>query len=359
MIFSRNRKSGIIEMIFVRKPFFRKKFGLMTAVPVSHKIDLLIEIEGLLFASSNECRERVIELLPKLKNPILISNMILELGEIMPLHFQELFSFCTKLKNLNLLSTTPFASTSRITYSYFGDYLIKKGIFTREQLPNIKKFDKSIDEYQHPLSKNSLAQAIYRDDIEDLNEITKNKNLEKESISFMDNERISCFDFAVFVGAEGIVSYLIKNFYEIDEDVPDYAIRGGNETIIEILSNIDLSFDNQLENAIQYHQNHTFHWLLKNYKSTEKISIEWCVEMFNTEILVFLLSDGHLINERGWNQKTALISASAINNIILARFLVNRGADKTLVDEFEKNALDYAQTNKMKKECSFNDKEEK
>ena len=329
-------------------------FLLMSVIPVTPKVDLLVEIEGLLFDGSHECWDKAMELIPKLKNPILISNLILALGEVFPLSFQELYLFCISLKNKNLICTNQiFLDTSVPLYSYIGDYLVKKGIFTKEQLPNLKPVKRTVDEYQNPLYKNDLAIAIYKDDVNTLNEISKKKNLEKEAISFMNDEHLSCLAFAAFVGAEKVVTYLVKNFYEIDEEVIDWAVRGGNENIIQFLASKNASFDNQLENAILYHRNQLFHWLVKNYHSDEKINIAWCVEMFNTEILIYLLSEGHNINERGSKQRTALIEASILNNTVLARFFVNRGADKSLCDSSEKKAIDYALTEKMKKECTM------
>ena len=326
---------------------------MMSVIPVTPKIDLLIEIEGLLFDGSHECWDKALELIPKLKNPILISNLILALGEVFPLSFQELYLLCVTLKDKKLICTTKIFHQQPI-YSYIADYLVKKGIYKKEQIPNMKQMNLTIEQYQNPLYNNDLAIAIYKDDVHALNEISKQKNLEKETISFMNDENLSCIAFAALVGAENIVTYLVKNFYEIDEDAIDCAIKGGNENIIQLVASKDVSFDNQLENAIMYHRNQTFHWLIKNYHSDENINIAWCVEMFNTEILIYLLSEGHNINERGSKQRTALIEAAALNNISLARFLVNRGADKSLVDSSDKKAIDYALTEKMKKECSFN-----
>jgi hypothetical protein len=209
-------------------------------------------------------------------------------------------------------------------------------------------FNKSVEEFAEPFLHDRLGYAILKDDVYTVDEISNVKNLEQETLSFMDNEQISPMALAAFCGSENIINYLIKNCYEIDEEAIDYAVRGGNENIIKMLASMDISFDNQLENAIQYHHNRLAHWLMKNYKSTERISVEWCADMFNTEMLVFFLSNGHAVDEPGTRGMTALHRAALYNNLPLARFLIERGANKELPDRHDKKARDMALSKKMR-----------
>ena len=318
-------------------------------IPVTQKLDLLVQVEGLLFNGEEDSLKKALELIGEIKNRILVSNMILTIGDTKPLAFETFGKFCLKLKEMKYLcESEKFLKNPFFTYSCFGDYLIKIGVFNADQMNFSIHYQKSVEEFTKPFLHNKLGEAILNDDVYSVNEISKIKNLEQEAISFMDNEQISPMALAVFCGAENVANYLIKNFYEIDEDAIDYAVRGGNENIIEKLASMDVVFDNQLENAIQYHHNQLAHWLMKHYKSTEHVSIEWCADMFNTEMLVFFLSNGHTVDELGTHNMTALHRAALLNNLPLARFLIERGANKKILENHNLKAKDLAISEKMK-----------
>ena len=99
---------------------------------------------------------------------------------------------------------------------------------------------------------------------------------------------IPYIDLAAFHGSQKIFSYLILNGYKIDSSTPSYAIQGGNMTIIHLIENRHISFDDMLMEAIFFHRNDVIDYLLSKYKC-EPINLSSCIKCFHYDFFLFLL----------------------------------------------------------------------
>ena len=127
--------------------------------------------------------------------------------------------------------------------------------------------------------KDSLAAIISNDDVEKLayNDV-------REPISALiiedSSKKLSCLAFAAFSGSLKVFKYIVINYgITLGDDLLTYAIIGGNEEILEIISGNDISFKGHAKTAMKYHRNEIAKWIIENYddhlfslKSTIKYS---------------------------------------------------------------------------------------
>ena len=112
--------------------------------------------------------------------------------------------------------------------------------------------------------------------------LMNNIKIESEYFTLF-HQVFSIADFVIYCGSVNILKYLLINNYKITKQAIGMAFQSGQEAIIELLESHDFSFDNQLANALEYHQNNLARWLIDNYRC-EKISHVECILWYNTEM---------------------------------------------------------------------------
>ena len=93
-----------------------------------------------------------------------------------------------------------------------------------------------------------------------------NKKLSLEINPYFD-ESVSLINFACAFGSIKIFKLLLMNDKNIEDKTGLYAVFGGNQEIVQILSNHDVSFNAYFEDAIQFHRNSIAQWILSNYET--------------------------------------------------------------------------------------------
>ena len=110
------------------------------------------------------------------------------------------------------------------------------------------------------------------------------------------NAEISLLNLAALLGSAKCFKYFHMNNIKINNQTPQFAIKGGNNEIIQILNQNGLSFKNCFEVSIEYNRYVLTDWLLTHYEC-EKIKLSKCVRYYNYEAFIFLFQNGDFLQE--------------------------------------------------------------
>ena len=228
----------------------------------------------------------------------------------------------------------------------FPCYLYSEKIITKddflENVPPGSNFLKHKIEYEYPTQTNELAQLIVNDDIHNFVKYFNFDEIETDK-QFIN---INGWSFSLrwlvcYCGAMNILKYLIINGLHIDRCSCVKAIQGGSEECVQFLESKGHSFNDTLRLAIEHHQNKMAEWLWENYTDTGLI-LPFCVENFNTKMLLFLINTGCFdINQQDLTKKTSLHWSVKNGDYLLADYLLLIGADKSIKELYGKMAFDY------------------
>ena len=149
--------------------------------------------------------------------------------------------------------------------------------------------------------------------------------------------------FSLIYSSRKIFKYLYLNYKEhISDSTIDDAIKGGDEEIIQLLSN-EYDFNEKLTISIKYHHHNITKWLIENYKC-EYIPPTLCIEFFNTTMFSYIIHNNpEMIERKDHLQKNSLIIASQLGNVEIVKFLILKGCDLTQKDIYGFGAEDYSQ----------------
>ena len=247
-----------------------------------------------------------------------------------------------------------------VSDSDFNKYLYLKGIIKESQCKARFKSPKqwrlkNIDYYELPLCNDSIQYYVKDDDLPNfIAKITNNNiSISDEILSILDHF-YSIPNFACFSGSLNIVKYLHTNNIKFDYKSISMAVCSGSEALIEFLSNHDFSFNNTINNAVQYHQNKIAKWIY-NFYSNDHFTLADCIESYNTEMFLFFFNEiGLDPNQPSFVMKNTSLMMSVINNdILIADIIIQKGNCIDLKNGFNKSAFDYSQTEDMKKRIQF------
>ena len=316
----------------------------------SEEIEKMIEFENVVFDCSDSSIEKAINLIKQFDLKY-VQQLICSASDI------KIYSF----KNLGLLFKHTGNLQINVTSSlHFHCYLYKKGIiqkdsFRKEEFDSLEQNLLSIENYENPVQEGSLHYIIQNDLLQEFTDkvITDNIDIQHTFIKIFSTP-FRLIDYACYCDAMNILKYMIVNDIRVTKWSTERAIQNGSENIIEFLSEKGYSFDNHLWCAIHYHQNDIAKWLFENYKH-EDFRLSDCVFYFNTELLIYFIDNTDAnINQQDYDQRTCLHYAVLYNNVILAKYLLNKGIDINIEDMSSKTALDLASSDEMKAIFNFN-----
>ena len=139
--------------------------------------------------------------------------------------------------------------------------------------------------------QDSLPYLLLHDELPELNDY----NITIEASLFaqtpINNNKPTLIQFCAYFGAEKCFRELIEKNINMDR-VSEYAIAGGNPTIIEILSNLNNDFSNCLETAALYHRYDLFEWLCKIHDDELMNSCYKCAISNNIKSLLSCFDNG-------------------------------------------------------------------
>ena len=255
----------------------------------------------------------------------------------------------------DLFELTGSCRAKLFSSSLFCQYLLVRGLIKKEDFhetgPPLEKFLKQVEEYENPLKDDTIWACILEDDVKKFVEFitVNNVNIKNERI-FINGHRYFILSFACYCSSVNIFKYLFLNQTDVDTWTIHNAVGGGSEEIIQTLESQGHSFNNTLRTAIGAHHNKIAKWLFENYKDIFFVFPD-CVQMFNTEMLLFFLYEANIninINEKGVWGKTALHYAAELNDAIDLKILLSKKADKEVKDDYDKTPYQYAESSEIK-----------
>ena len=191
-------------------------------------------------------------------------------------------------------------------------------------------------------TKDPLCKAIREDDFEQFLFIISNSTTDINNLSvqislferfaIFESDHISVIKYAAFFGAIKIFKYLLMNLSFLEDDLPKYAVAGGNFDIIHLCEEKKLSFDQCINFAIEYNRKEIVNYLLENYDLNEK-SIKIAINSFNCKALKVILDN--IISNNNEN----LIKKTILNTIINGNITIFRYINKLGLNEKMKEFL--------------------
>ena len=148
------------------------------------------------------------------------------------------------------------------------------------------------------MDSRSIESYILEDNVQKILDMSINVDFSQQNVyQTLSNDLVSYIDFAAFSGSLECFKYFIINNNSILNDKTwNYALEGGNEEIIELLSQKENTFDYKLSFSVAYHRNEISKWLYDNYKC-EELDISFFSFVWNTEMLLYFIFENKEFNE--------------------------------------------------------------
>ena len=110
-------------------------------------------------------------------------------------------------------------------------------------------------------------------------------------------EHLNVLNYAASQGSFQIFQYILINYPSmIDSSLtPKASIAGGNESIIEVIEQHGLTFENTIKIARIYHQNHLLLWLRENFRGNDVFDPYQDYVWYNTADFIFNIN---IMNKR-------------------------------------------------------------
>ena len=240
--------------------------------------------------------------------------------------FSYLFPFHTQFYGdlVSKIEIDPYLITE---YNKFTYYLYLRGIIKKEQILHFKIDETlSIEKIEQKILPSSILYNIINDNLDAfVDQYASNDKIFMEltsisSTGFMISD-ISHVNLSLLAGAIKIFKYLLLNGAILDEYSPAFAVRGGNEEIIQMLVGKGIDFSKYNHEAIAYHQNEIATWIQENF-DYDRATLHFCLSKHNTRMFLQLLSQGKSIND----ERIDLLVVSTLNGTIpILKLMISEG----------------------------------
>ena len=227
--------------------------------------------------------------------------------------------------------------------------------------------DSDIDELSLKwYDEGNITNSLINDDVDRIIEYSTTNDISKRFIRYKNNN-FSLLGLSAFASAVKIFKYLLLNDTRpnIELEVINGAISGGNEEILQILQQKNCNFLHQFKNAISYHRNNIASWLNEE-NLTQDIDPNFCIMKYNmraffysyntfpiirSEILIFAIQNDSyfalkylidmkcpldLCNSGG---DTPLLFAVNMGKFPLVKLLVENGASVNVTSDDDYNCV--------------------
>ena len=230
-----------------------------------------------------------------------------------------------------------------IETSPFTEYLVKRKIIPKSKLyMEPKMIHLSVEEFESHYTLGTLPCAVFYDDVDKVVQFSLIPSFDKETYS-ADKRRVSLISLAAFYGSIKVFRYLMINDHQITKETTECAIKGGNEDILELMMNKEISFAGMLNIAIHFHRHDIAQWIISNF-GFEQVHLTECISSFNTLGFVFFYINGADVNEQV-NGYIPIIMAAESGRIEICRFLIQHGANINAANLYGDIALTRAVNN--------------
>ena len=311
-------------------------------------IEDLVQFENLVFDCSEESLREASKLLQKF-NKIYVQKLIQCVSFFRDLYYKQLANF--------FALTTP-CEIKLFNRNYFAIYLYSRNLIKEDDLYNglyqSKYFEpQAPDYYEFSPKDGSLEYYILKDDVTNFVDTAIKE-------SKMDELDCTCITFEIagmiytqficYCGSINIIKFMLFNDYVFSRDDIESVVKGGSEEAIELLQSNEYEFHGCFSIAVKHHRNSVAKWLYQNYHSHIE-SLPFYLQLFNTELfLYFFNQDPDIVNQTNQLHETSLHFASRNNSLTLVKYLLSKGADKSIQCDVENQTpFDVAVIDEMRK----------
>ena len=281
------------------------------------------------------------------------------LGETYLTYFYYLIDHASKIRRRNFINLSTFFNNftskkpiNKLHPSLFFSYLVKKGIIDESFIDSYDNQDnKSETDIEYVFPDKSIEYYIMTDDLNHfLNDLEQNKKKTNDYQSYLsknvilDDNKYNFLSLAAYFGSEKIFKFLFNECKKlIEEDLPNYAVKGGNLNIIGICEQNNLDFSKSLNHAIFYYRLNVCKWLLecyglKNHPDAVAIS----VSSFNTILVSYFVRNFTGVNEFGPDGLSPLMFVSKIGNLEYLKYIIKHNAWINMKDMYKRGAIHIA-----------------
>ena len=213
---------------------------------------------------------------------------------VRPLHRKFFVQLMTKIFN-TFPEAASLADQRGPPYSPFTHILIRENLIPGEKLGTYGDIESKLV-YTIYDTKTVLYQTFIDDPTSEVYKTYATKNI---ALTDYDNSptawvcyknTTSFIELAAFWGSMKCLQFIFQNNCTITDDVPKYAIAGGNEEVIEMLKNKDISFDSCLNVSVRSHRYKLTEWLWNDFKDDPKL--ENTILFQNYRAFFFFLFNG-------------------------------------------------------------------
>lgn len=168
---------------------------------------------------------------------------------------------------------------SILFYTFFAPEIKKNGMEKVIQFYKLEQYctELFIKERNDSLNPESLAHSIIFDDVDKFQDICSQNNVDLNSIihhsfldsnTFIEQKDLSLIEYSAYYGSLQIFKFLLLNSAKFTDNLPLYAIIGGNYEIIHLIEkNRHIEFNQiSIETAVLFHRNELVEYLINNYE---------------------------------------------------------------------------------------------
>ena len=167
------------------------------------------------------------------------------------------------------MRNTPFRLVFH-KYNPFACYLFLRGIINESDfeggVPGEKELE-MITEDGILLKKGTIAYFIKDDDYDGLKSILPSDFDVNSKVDIVYGGHVfpRMIDFACYMASFSVFGGLIKDGSDLTDLSINFLVRSGDKSFLKLLSRLDITFENQLENAVAVHNNSVAHWLMRHF----------------------------------------------------------------------------------------------
>lgn len=260
-----------------------------------------------------------------------IFYFLVDLAKIRSLYFNLIMELI-KL----VMPENPIVSHSSFTY-----YLMENGLLKGENFV-ISSSPMNFNKTELPFSEDSIGYSIMNDDVSSFSSFLCDFNELEFDVDYKSKDRKeTVLELAAHSGSVKIFKYLMLNGMKLNEKIPNFAIKGGNTEILQILLQNGFSFQNYLLKAVKYHRNDAAQWILQSYNLNPDKLGPFCLAHRNLSLFI---ENGYDFNERDFANRNSLMISVEKRNLELTKFLIKK-FDINEFDNFGLTALMIACNN--------------
>lgn len=226
---------------------------------------------------------------------------------------------------------------SQLKGSNFVYFLVKKGALNEKYCSYKILTQATAEDLEGEFPRLSLERSIRDDDLDRIATLSAEPFFFKTKIKLKEKE-VDLVSAAAFYSSTKCFKFLMINQTEFTTETSEFAVMGGNQSIINFCLQKECSFKGLLPLAIEYHHNEVGKWILEKF-GLETIDIIHCIRSYNTLAVAFLSTNKFYIKEKTVAHVRPLMVAAENNRLEYVEYLLACGAKLSSKDKEGVSAL--------------------